>query len=94
MNKYESVIIINDTLTQEEKDETIKKMLDYINKNGNVLNQDTVGSKKLAYEIRKQNTGYYCIIKFESEPTFISELERVYRITEEILKFIVVREDE
>ncbi len=93
MNKYETIIIINDTLTQEKKDKTTKKIVDYINKNGNVLEQKVIGLKRLAYEVRKQTTGYFCIINFESESTFISELERIYRITEEILKFIVVRQD-
>lgn len=93
MNKYETVIIINDTLTQEKKDETIKQIVDYINENGNVTSQDVIGSKKLAYEVRKQSMGYYCVIKFEAESASVAELERIYRITEEIIKFIVVREE-
>lgn len=94
MNKYETVIIINDTLTQEKKDATIKKIVDYINENGNVTSQEIVGSKRLAYEIRKQKTGYYIIIKFDAESNFVAELERLYRITAEVIKFIVVREDD
>lgn len=93
MNKYETVMIINDSLTQEQKDKVVSKILDYITKNGNVIGKESYGSKKLAYEIRKQKTGYYYIINFESEPTTIYELERLYRITDEILKFIVVRVD-
>lgn len=94
MNKYETIMIINDSLTQEQKDEVVSKILDYITKNGNVISKESYGAKKLAYEIRKQKTGYYYIINFESEPTTIYELERLYRITDEILKFIVVRVDE
>ena len=48
----------------------------------------------MAYEIKKQKEGYYIIIKFEANPTLIAELERVYRITDEVMKFIVVREEE
>lgn len=93
MKKYETVIIINDTLTQEKKNEIVNKILDYITKNGNVISKDNYGSKKLAYEIRNQKTGYYYIINFEAESTAIYELERIYRITDGILKFIVVRVD-
>ena len=53
-----------------------------------------LGKKKLAYEIRKQNEGIYYLFEFESDPDFIKELERIYRITDEIMKFIVVRKDD
>lgn len=94
MNKYETVIIINDTLTQEKKDLAISEISDYIAKNGNVLEIKKIGSKELAYEVRKQKTAYYCVINFKSEPSFINELERLYRIKEEILKFITIRLEE
>ena len=59
-----------------------------------MLSVEEVGTKKLAYEIKKQKEGYYIIIKFEANPALISELERVYRIADEVIKFIVVREEE
>ena len=51
------------------------------------------GKKKLAYPIKKQNEGYYVLINFSSNPDFIDELERVYNITDEIIKHIVVKKD-
>ena len=53
-----------------------------------------MGDKKLAYEVRKHTQAFYYIINFESNPEFIAELERIYRINDEILKFIVVRQDD
>ena len=53
-----------------------------------------MGEKKLAYEIRKHTQAFYYIINFESEAAFVYELERNYRIIDEILKFIVVRQDD
>ena len=52
-----------------------------------------MGKKRLAYEIKKNNEAIYMLINFESKPEAIAELERNYRITDEILKFIVVRKE-
>ena len=94
MNKYESVIIINPNLESEAIKALIEKVSGLINKNGTVNSVEEVGLKKLAYEIKKNKDGYYVVIKFEAKPESITELERVYRITDEIIKFIVVKEEE
>lgn len=93
MNKYETVMIVDDTLSQQKKDETIDKILQFIIKIGVAHKKEVLGSRKLAYPIKNNTTGYYCVINFEAKPSMITELERRYRITEEILRFIVVRED-
>jgi len=94
MNKYESVIIINPNLEAEAIKALIEKISNLINNNGTVASVEEVGKKKLAYEIKKNKEGYYIIIKFEAKPELITELERVYRITDEVIKFIVVKEEE
>lgn len=94
MNKYESVVIINSNVEEQGIKALIQKFSDLINSDGKVESVEEVGTKKLAYEIKKQKEGYYIIIKFEANPTLISELERVYRIADEVIKFIVVREEE
>ena len=94
MNKYESVIIINPNLEGEAIKSVIAKVSDLINKNGKVDSVEELGNKKLAYEIKKHSEGYYVVLKFEAKPDSIVELERVYRITDEIIKFIVVKEEE
>ena len=65
-----------------------------INNNGKVDSVEEVGKKKLAYEINKQREGHYVLYTFDAEPNSIVELERNYRITDEVIKFIVVRKDE
>ena len=50
-----------------------------------------MGKKRLAYEINKVNEGTYLLFNFEAKPDSIKELERVYRITDDIMKFIVVK---
>ena len=91
MNKYESVIIINPSLEQEANKALIKKFEDLINTDGKVEKIDELGKRKLAYEIKKNKEGYYVIYTFEAKPEMIAELERNYRITDDVMKFIVVR---
>ena len=52
-----------------------------------------MGKKKLAYPIKKQAEGYYVLVNFSSNPEFIDELDRVYNITDEVIKHIVVKKD-
>ena len=94
MNKYESVIIINPQLEAEATKKVIEKFSNLINTDGNVVSIEETGKKKLAYEINKQKEGYYVVYKFEANPNLISELERNYRITDEVMKFIVIKEEE
>lgn len=93
MNKYETVMILSNEITEEQRNNVITKIKKYILENGTITEEQDVGERKLAYEVNKQNVGYYYVIKFKSKATSISELERIYRITDEILKFIVIRED-
>ena len=94
MNKYESVIIINPNLEAESIKALIEKFSNLINNNGKVDSVEEVGKKKLAYEIKKNKEGYYIVFKFEANPEVIAELERIYRITDEVIKFIVIKEEE
>ena len=92
-NNYETIMIINSNLDETATKSTIDKMLALIGENGKVESTEEWGKKKLAYPIKKQNEGYYVLINFSSNPDFIDELERVYNITDEIIKHIVVKKD-
>ena len=94
MNKYESIIIINPSLEEQGIKELITKFTDLINNDGKVESVEEMGKRKLAYEIKKHSEGYYYLFTFEANPSFIAELERIYRITDGILKFIVVRKED
>ena len=94
MNKYESVIIINPNLEDEAIKSTIKTFENLINTDGKVESIEEIGRKKLAYEIKKNTEGYYVVYNFQANPGLITELERNYRIADEVIKFIVVRKDE
>lgn len=93
MNKYESVIIINPNLEGEAIKGLIEKFSNLINTDGKLDSVEEIGKKKLAYEVKKNKEGYYIVFKFEAKPELIAELERIYRITDEVIKFIVVKEE-
>ena len=94
MNKYESVVIVNPNLEEESIKKIISKFSDLINTDGKVAQVEEMGKRKLAYDIKKFKEGYYLVFKFEANPNLIAELERNYRITDEVIKFIVVKEEE
>ena len=93
MNKYESIIIINPNLDEAAIKALEDKFTGLINENGKVENVVEMGKRKLAYEIKKFKEAYYVEFDFESNPEAIKEIERIYRITDEILKFITVRKE-
>ena len=91
MNKYESVIIINPNCTEEALKALESKFTGLINKNGKVESVQNMGKKKLAYDIKKNSEAFYMLLNFDAEPSSIAELERNYRITDDVLKFIVIK---
>lgn len=94
MNKYESVVIINPNVDEAGLKALEEKFTGLINENGKVESVENMGKKKLAYEIKKFKEGTYMLFNFESNPDSIKELERVYRITDDVIKFIVVRKED
>lgn len=93
MNNYESVLILKGNLNKKEIQITLKEFSDFINKYGKVSNVDEVGLKKLAYEINKHKEGYYVVILFELKSASISQLERLYKYSENVLKFLTVKQE-
>ena len=94
MNKYESIIIINPNVDEAGLKALEDKFTGLINENGKVEEVVDMGKRKLAYEIKKFKEAYYVEFDFESNPEAIKEIERIYRITDEILKFITVRKED
>lgn len=93
MNKYETVFLMKINLTEEQKSKVIDTIKNYINKNGKITHTEDCGEKILAYRINEHKMAYYYLIEFDAKPEAISELERMYRINHDILKFIIVRKD-
>ncbi len=90
-NNYETIMIINSNLEEATIKATVEKFQSLINANGKVESTEEWGKKKLAYPIKKQAEGYYVLVNFTSNPEFIDELDRIYNITDEVIKHIVVK---
>lgn len=91
MNNYETIFIMTDKITEEQRKVVIDKVQNYLNNNAEIIKAEDLGLRKLAYEVKKCTQGYYYIIEFKCKPEVISKLERIYRITDEIIKFIVTK---
>lgn len=95
MRAYETMYIIKTALEEEKIKASVEKFSSLIQNNGGELVKvDEWGKKRLAYEIDDLREGYYVLTKFKGEPSTITELERIYRISDEILRYIIVREEE
>lgn len=91
MRYYETMFILKPTLTQEEIDSKIEFFKNILTNNGATIDGCiNMGMRNLAYEIKKNKRGYYYVIYFKSNANLIVELERNYRITEDVLRFIVI----
>ena len=90
VNKYETVFVVDAALEQEQIDSVVEKFKSLIEANATIDNIDVWGKKRLAYEINYKTEGYYVLVEFTSESSFPAELERVYGITEGILRSLII----
>ncbi len=91
MRTYQTVVVIDSLLKSEEIDAIIEKITRIINNNGGkVLNIDRWEKKRLAYEIKKRQYGYYVEINFEAPHNLVKILERDYRLDENILRYLSI----
>lgn len=93
MVKYETVMVLNTTLDEEALKALIEKFTALIAANGTVESVDEWGKRRLAYPIDDENDGYYVLVQFTSEPTFPAELDRVYKITDGVLRSLIIAQD-
>ena len=94
MNKYELAVVVSAKIEDEERAATIEKVKAYVERfGGNVTNVDEWGKKRLAYEIQKMREGYYYFISFEAEATAPAEIEGRLRIMDNVIRFLVVKQE-
>ncbi len=91
MNSYETLFVVNPNLSEEDTKAVIDKFTGIIGENGTVTEVKEWGKRRLAYPINYINEGYYVLVDFEAAPELPAELERRFRIDENILRSIVVR---
>ena len=93
-HSYETVFIVSLNQGEEGIASIVKKFTDLIAANGTVDSVDEWGKRRLAYPIQKQPEGYYALINFTSGAEFTAELDRVFKITDGILRSIIIKKDE
>ena len=94
MRNYENLVIVKPTLTAEEIQNSIAAIEEVITSNGGeIATTNAMGMRKLAYPIDKNERGYYHVIYYTVAPSSISEIERRFRINEELLRFVTIKYD-
>ena len=94
MTKYEVMLILDPALEDAVKEQTVETVKGIIETEGTVGEIDTWGMRKLAYPINKKAEGYYVVVNFEAEPTLPKELDRRLRISDNVMRHIIVCKDE
>ena len=94
MRKYETIFILHPSLDEEAVKANVEKFKGVIeNGGGTVDNVDSWGKRKLAYEINKVNEGQYTLIDFTANTELPKELDRVFRITDGVIRHIIVNKE-
>ena len=94
MRNYEIIFIIR-SMEEEATNAVIEKFSNLIAANGGkITKEDRWGKKRLAYEIKDETEGYYCLFNVTCEPACVAECDRVMKITDELLKHMIVKSDE
>ncbi len=95
MNKYELALIVTAKIDDGARADVVEKAKGYITRAGGVISGvEEWGKKRLAYEIRYEREGYYYFIHFESEPSATAAIERDVRIMDNLLRYLIVRQDD
>ena len=94
MAKYETMMVTSSALDEEASAALIGKFKSLIEANGTIDSVDDWGKRRLAYPIEDETEGVYTVIKFTSEPDFPAELDRVFKITEGVLRSMTLAVEE
>ena len=90
---YESMMVLSAKLGEEGIKSVIEKFKDLISQNAVLKSVDDWGKRKLAYPINYENEGYYVLFNFESKADFPSELDRIYNITDGVIRTLIVSKE-
>ncbi len=94
MRHYENLVIVKPTLTEEEAKASVAAIEEVLTSNGaEIVARDEMGTKKLAYPIQKNERGYFHVVYYTMAPSSIAEVERRFRINEDLLRFVTIKYD-
>ncbi len=92
--QYETIFILDPALSEEDTNTLVEKFKSLVEANATIGEVDLWGKRRLSYPINDLNEGYYVLINFESVPDFPAELDRVYKITDGIMRSLIICKDE
>ncbi len=92
-NKYEALFVINPDLDEENTKAVVEKFKNLIETSAELENIDEWGKRKLAYKVKDKTEGYYVLANFSADSDFPRELERIFKITDEIIRYLIIKKD-
>lgn len=93
MRKYELMYIIRPELEQEALQAVVDKFQGIIQNGGEITKHDVMGKRRLAYEINKIRDGVYVLVNFTATPDVVVELERILKISDEVIRYLITRDE-
>ena len=85
---YETLFAVNGNLTEDDAKAVVEKFVNLINDNASDVEVNEWGKRRFAYPINYVTEGYYVLVTFKSEPSFPIELDRVFGITEGVMRYM------
>ncbi|OBR66659.1 30S ribosomal protein S6 [Paenibacillus oryzae] len=92
MRKYEVMYIIRPDVEQENVQALVDKFNGIISNGGEVIKSDVIGKRRLAYEINKLRDGYFVLVHFNATTEVVNELDRLMKISDEVIRSLIVRD--
>jgi small subunit ribosomal protein S6 len=94
MRNYELMFVIRPTVEDDKKEALIETVKEIISSDGEVVDVDIWGMRKLAYEIEKHTEGYYVVVQFKAGVDLPKELDRRLKISDSVIRHIIINKDE
>lgn len=92
MRKYELMFIIRTDVEPEVVESTVEKFLNIVRNGGEIVKHEVQGKRRLAYEIDKHREGIYVLINFNAPSEVVAELDRVLKISDEVIRHLIVKD--
>lgn len=93
MRKYEVMYIIRPDVEQEAVQAVVEKFQGIIQNGGEITKHDVLGKRRLAYEINKLREGVYVLVNFTATPDVVNELERILKISDEVIRYLITKDE-
>ena len=94
LNQYETVFILTPVLSEDQMKEAVKKYQAFVkDKGAEMIHEEGWGMRKLAYPIQKKSTGFYHLMEYRADGTFIADIELTFKRDERVMRFLTVKLD-